>query len=433
LQTADFNCVVACSLTKREEIYRVKLQLRVLTGLWVVCLCNLSAVLCALPAEGITPINNREYAPAVEQLMQQAHKSIYIMIYQARFYPEYPDTATNHFVTHLIAAEQRGVDVNLLVDTGDWDPSSKNEYNLDFVDRLTTSGVKVWEDSPQDVSHQKVICIDDDITVVSSTNWSYYSLAKNNEVAVIIYSPAVNQWFKRYFGERLRTGKPHANVSGTTQTIAAASTSAATGNGLEGKDLTQFRKVNVADVKPITNRLYYPAVHEALLNAKKSINVVQRSITLYAQKPGGGAVLPGEPASQTNVLVDDLVEAQRRGVHVRVVLDQTEQFDDPTNDQTAEYLISRGVPIFHEDLKQQTHAKMLTIDDDKTIVGSTNWTYPALEEGNEASVLITSPEVNKVYQQFVERLLQAGAPYEVQKRSIWDSSSTPETRQQEAD
>src|SRR5690606_19566829 len=140
-------------------------------------------------------------------------------------------------------------------------------------------------------------------------------------------------------------------------------------------------------VKPIPNRLFYPAVHEALLHAKKSVDVVQRNIKFSPAPPmRDGGPLPGEPAGAVDVLVQDLVAAARRGVKVRVVLDHTESMEDADNAQTAAYLRSRGIEVFQEDPETQTHAKMLVIDDDKVVLGSTNWTRPAVEQGNEASV-----------------------------------------------
>jgi phosphatidylserine/phosphatidylglycerophosphate/cardiolipin synthase-like enzyme len=375
----------------------------------------------ALPAEGVTPVNNRQYISTVRELVQHAKKGIALMLYQTRYYDEYPDTQTNHLLKDLIEAKQRGVDVKIVVDTGDWNPSNKNDYNLNYMDRLTTAGIQVWEDSTTEVSHQKVICIDDSITVVSSHNWTYYSIANNNEVAAVIFSKPVNEWFRGYFRERCLGGKPYANATTSTSLESKAG-----GASLNGNDLPSLRKYPAADVTPIANRLFYPAVHEAILNARKSVDVVQRSINMYDRPrlADGEKALPGRPASETNVLVEDLVSAHKRGVKVRVILDRTEGFDDSTNDDTARFLKQRGVEVLRDDLAVQTHAKFLLIDGDKVVLGSTNWTQPALEDGNEASVLITSVEVNKVYQDYVNTLLQSSAPYQAVSKSIWDAPST---------
>jgi phosphatidylserine/phosphatidylglycerophosphate/cardiolipin synthase-like enzyme len=378
----------------------------------------------ALPADGATPVNNREYAQAVRQLIQGAKHSLRIMLYQARYYPEYPDTVTNFFIDDLIAARQRGVDVKIIVDTGVWNPNTKNEYVLDYVDRLSTAGVEIWQDAENDVSHQKVMIVDDDITLVASHNWTYYSVANNNEVAVIVYSKPLNRWFRDYFRDLCRLGSPHANATSATL---EPETDPADRPGLT--EIPGLRRYPVESVEPAVNRQFYPLVRDAMLSATKSIDIVQRSIVLYDRRPWTDAdhvAMPGEPPSMTNVLVQLAADAHRRGLKVRVVLDNNENFSTDDNDQTAQYLLPRGVEVYRDDLKVQTHAKFLAIDDDKVIVGSTNWTYPAFEKGNEASVLITSRELNKVYRAFVDNLIEAGAPYQVERRSIWnDSTQSP--------
>ncbi|AXA37224.1 MAG: phospholipase D-like domain-containing protein [Candidatus Sumerlaea chitinivorans] len=378
----------------------------------------------SLPARGVTPVNNREYISVVRELVRNAQQNLYLMLYQARYYEEYPDTETNHLLRELIEAKLRGVDVKIVIDTGDWNPSNKNEYNLDFVDRMTTAGIEVWEDSTTEVSHEKVMLVDDNITVVSSHNWTYYSIAKNNEVAVVVDSKPLNHFFREYFRQRCQDGRPRHNVGEhSLESLAKPSPELAPSK-------VRLRTYPVVDVEPIPNRLFFPAVHTAFLNAKQSITVVQRSLNMPDRprlKPGESA-LPGQPASEVNVLVEDLISAHKRGLKVRVVLDQTEGFTDSANDAAAQYLRENGVEVLREDLATQTHAKLVVIDDDKVVVGSTNWTQPALEDGNEASVLITSREVNKVYQDYVHALLQNAAPYQTVKRDIWAPTTAPNQR-----
>lgn len=385
-------------------------------------------VAVALPAEAVAPVNDAAYTSAVQELLLGARKSLRLMLYQTRYYGEYPDTVTNRWVSDLIDARQRGVDVQVIVDTGNWNPSMKNDYNLDYVDRLTTAGVRIWEDAPDVVSHQKVILADDDLVLVASNNWTFYSLARNNEVAVVVQSRELNQWFGKYFEERKAEGKPRANAS--------AAPDPSTSAGLTRADLGMLEWHPAVTVEPIPNRLFYPAVHEAIINARASVTVLQRSLTMYDRPPQRDerASLPLAPASETNVLAADLVAAHKRGVAVKVILDRSENMDDPGNDQTAAYLQRHGVPVFRDDLQTQTHAKLVVIDDDKVVVGSTNWTRPALEDGNEASVLVTSREVNKVYQEYVASILRSAAPYQAISRSIWDTttSTAPQAQDKQA-
>jgi phosphatidylserine/phosphatidylglycerophosphate/cardiolipin synthase-like enzyme len=45
--------------------------------------------------------------------------------------------------------------------------------------------------------------VDDQLTVVGSTNWSYYALDQNNETSVLIRSPEINRQYRDYFQEVL--------------------------------------------------------------------------------------------------------------------------------------------------------------------------------------------------------------------------------------
>lgn len=368
--------------------------------------------------QSVAPVNDAEYTTAVARLIQSAQHNLRLMLYQTRYYGEYPDTATNAWVDDLIAARARGVDVQVIVDTGNWNPSMKNDYNLDYVDRLTTAGIRIWEDSESVVSHQKVILVDDAITLVASNNWSYYSLAKNYEVAVVVQSRPLNAWFVRYFEERKAEGRPRANVSATVKPAGRP--------GVTKGELVGFNWMPFDRVDPIPNRLFYPAVHEAIINARQSVTVLQRSLTMYNAAPRGDvrARLPLGPASETNALVDDLVAAQKRGVKVNVILDNNEGMDDPDNDVTAGYLMARGVSVFRDSLSTQTHAKLVVVDDNIAVVGSTNWTRPALEDGNEASVMLHGRAINKVYRDYVTSILRSSAPYQVISQSIWDTTPT---------
>jgi len=46
-----------------------------------------------------------------------------------------------------------------------------------------------------------------------------------------------------------------------------------------------------------------------------------------------------------------------------------------------------------------------------TIVGSTNWTYYALEENNETSVVIKSDEINMAYRKYFLKIKKKAHPF----------------------
>jgi len=59
--------------------------------------------------------------------------------------------------------------------------------------------VKVYFDPPDVTSHDKMIIVDGKLSIVGSTNWSYYALERNNEASVLIHSEEVADYFIKYF------------------------------------------------------------------------------------------------------------------------------------------------------------------------------------------------------------------------------------------
>ena len=107
--------------------------------------------------------------------------------------------------------------------------------------------------------------------------------------------------------------------------------------------------------------------------------------------------------SPPNQILDALARAQKRGVDVRVILERPKHDDERSKDLTGknkkveEFLAAAGIAVTEDSPKITTHAKVLVIDTRYTIIGSANWTFAALAQNNEASVIVDSPELAKVY------------------------------------
>lgn len=356
-------------------------------------------------AESATPINNRDYCPAIHKLIKNAKTNIRIMAYQAFFYTDFPDSDSNLFIQELGEAQKRGVQVWVLLETSNWDENVEAQ-NKEYAKKLEAEGVTVFFDKFDITSHQKVVIVDDYATVVSSNNWSHYSLWQNNEVAVIAWSAPVAKAFSDYMNERM--------IEAGHQPLPA--TSAA--ERLDAKQLG-YKTYPVQQMIPIPNREYFPKLHEAFQNAQKSIRVVQRSAQYYTMLPSYSQkeLKPGEPVSQMNILLKDLIEAKKRNIDVQVILDaemrkrkSTGDWKvDTANEDFAMRLLAGDVAVFYDSLETQTHAKMVMVDD-WVIVGSTNWTHNAIEQGNEASIMIQSKELAQVYYQYFEERKKEGIP-----------------------
>lgn len=138
------------------------------------------------------------------------------------------------------------------------------------------------------------------------------------------------------------------------------------------------------DVEVIQNREYFPRVHQALKEARESIKVIMFEVCYYEEYPD----------SPSNILIRDLIEAHGRGVKVEVILEVGIFEEVNRNNQEVGQLLSReGVVVAFDFPSVTTHAKLITIDGEISILGSTNWKYYSLSKNNEVSVLIKSREV----------------------------------------
>lgn len=149
----------------------------------------------------------------------------------------------------------------------------------------------------------------------------------------------------------------------------------------------QVEAINISGAK------YFPAVKEALSNAKESIRVVMFVIEGSADKVN----------SKPNQLVEALIEAKNRGVDVEVILDQNIDFvqrrrvseweSKIKSARAYKRLKEANIRVYYDDPTRYTHAKAVIIDNKIIILGSTNWTESAFDKNIETDVLINSPEL----------------------------------------
>lgn len=149
----------------------------------------------------------------------------------------------------------------------------------------------------------------------------------------------------------------------------------------------------------LADRIYFPKALSFLQKANRSIHVA-----LYIVKYD-----PKESGDPVNALLASLVAAYRRGIDVRVLV------DDETNDsypQTIQYLRQNGVLVkLDKSSGVITHVKMIVIDGRCLFVGSHNWTESALSRNHEYSALLM------------------GAPYAQEAdtyfQTLWDEGRIP--------
>jgi len=143
---------------------------------------------------------------------------------------------------------------------------------------------------------------------------------------------------------------------------------------------------------------YFEVVSGLIASANRSVHVV-----MYVVKYD-----PKEPAERdpANALLELLAGAKRRGLDVRVVVDDVTKQSYP---ETVEFLKSRGVPVrLDPKAGVTTHAKIVIVDSEWVAIGSHNWSEAALKDNREYSVLIRSSEIAAQVEEYFEELWSGG-------------------------
>ncbi len=159
---------------------------------------------------------------------------------------------------------------------------------------------------------------------------------------------------------------------------------------------------NNTKIMAINDRNYYPVVLSKINYAKKSIHMVMYEIRWYGN--------PDDDSHDVSKLGRALVSAHDRGVDVKVIMDDGYGFGFSNPDLVSAaknwsaYFKSKGISVEFDWSNQTTHDKLIIIDDDIVIVGSTNWSQSALKYNHEANALIESREVANEYENYFEHL-----------------------------
>ncbi len=100
-------------------------------------------------------------------------------------------------------------------------------------------------------------------------------------------------------------------------------------------------------------------------------------------------------------VVADLIDAYRRGVRVRVIMDAT----GATNGYTKhELLRAAGIAVKVENWGGKMHMKSAVIDGETVVTGSMNWTSSGDTKNDENTIIVHSPKLAKQYEAFFEKL-----------------------------
>jgi len=155
------------------------------------------------------------------------------------------------------------------------------------------------------------------------------------------------------------------------------------------------------DVQLVLDDQYFPVAKRIIQEARSSIRVMMFEMGFYEKYPN----------TPSNLLIQELINAKKRGVIVEVILEVKEGKDRTTerNLATGKVLSKGGVEVIYDPFFKTTHAKFLIVDEHLILSGSTNWTYYALTSNNEVSVLIRSKELAKGLVDYFNKVKSTGS------------------------
>ena len=152
--------------------------------------------------------------------------------------------------------------------------------------------------------------------------------------------------------------------------------------GILGKEISHM-------IIPVVDRDYFPAAKKLIQEAEKSI-----CISMFVMKRGK------KPNSFVNLLIEELKNAAKHGIKIRILLENKK-----VNQPTVNFLRGiRNIEIKFDPPQKTTHNKIVIIDENTILIGSTNWTEKSIGHANEANMVIKDKEVTGYFQEYFDRL-----------------------------
>jgi len=289
----------------------------------------------------------------------------------------------------LITAHARGVDIKVIVEggpVGGISPEGKEAIRM-----LNDGGIPVsmmvsrkGEPAPYRYDHAKYMVIDRRSILLTSENFKYSGfppagMTGNRGWGVYLEDPRLAEYFSIVY---------LTDYSG--KSLTAYNGSAGTPESMPSKKYTvEFQPgyFTGATVRPVISPDTSSQITELINSAERSIEIEQAYIT-------------NETTYSLNPYLSAAINASRRGVHVRVLLDSYwYNIEDETDNDEMVALINRIGSSEHIPLEarcadlstneiDKIHNKGVIVDDRYVLVSSINWNSNSPHFNREAGVII---------------------------------------------
>ena len=170
-------------------------------------------------------------------------------------------------------------------------------------------------------------------------------------------------------------------------------------------------------------------------NAHPQVPLSRQSIDVYFSPKGGctNAIAKEIDGAKANILVQAysftsapiakaLVNAHKRGVDVRVILDKSQRTQKYSS---ADFLQHAGIPTFIDDRHAIAHNKIMIIDGVIVITGSFNFTKSAEEKNAENLLVIWDQGIADKYTANWNKHLKHSERYEEKTRGYSEMQAAP--------
>lgn len=289
----------------------------------------------------------------------------------------------------LTAAKMRGVDVQVLIEGGPVGGISAAERSL--IWNLNRSGIPVLsmvstqtDHAPYRYNHAKYVVIDNASLFLTSENFKNSGFppkgtSGNRGWGVLLEDPALAGYFSRLYAldSGSRSVVPFTGTAGDFEQVSF------------GKHEPEYfpEQFNGATVTPVIAPDTSHQILDLLDGAGTSIEIEQ-------------AYIKNETLYSLNPYLEAAVNASRRGVHVRVLLDSYwYNVDDTRDNDEMAALINHIAATEHLPLEakcadlsvsqvEKIHNKGVIVDDKRVLISSINWNSNSPNFNREAGVII---------------------------------------------
>ncbi len=138
----------------------------------------------------------------------------------------------------------------------------------------------------------------------------------------------------------------------------------------------------LSKIIPVVDKEYFPVAKKLIQEARKSI-----FISMFVVKR----------CWKVDILIEELKKAAKRGVKIKILLENNIR----SNPSIVNSLKSiKNIEIKLDSPQKTTHNKIIIIDGEIILIGSTNWTGSSLCYANEANVVIKNKNIAKYFQDY---------------------------------